>query len=80
MIRRAFELLIRFKNDLKKVSATEALSEASLDEGAVCQDVTDEDDEPLTWAEQKGIRRELRRFQLWHALRRKVPRGFEEGV
>lgn len=36
--------------------------------------------EPLTWAEQKCIRTELRRFQLWQALRLKVPKGFEEGV
>ena len=86
MIRRALEFLVQVKNDLKKVDVVEAMRDSdrvnaftSDEDGGMFED--DEDDGgPLTWAEQKNIRVELRRFQLWHALRMKVPKGFEEGV
>ena len=46
-----------------------------------CRPVVDDDDEddgePLTWAEQKNVRKELRRFLTWQALRVRIPRGLE---
>lgn len=74
MFRRTLEFLVRVKRGLKK--KVESV-------GPDCRPpaADDEDDgEPLTWAEQKNVRKELRRFQLWHALRVKVPKGFEEGA
>ena len=79
MIQRVFEHLVRFKNRLKQVDADTPVCGVEIAGGE--DDFVDVDDgEPLTWAEQKNIRKELRRFQLWHALRLKVPRGFEEGA
>jgi len=78
LIRRALEFLVRFKNGLKGQEDDAFGIVGGDDDGGADDD--DDDGEPLTWAEQKNIRKELRRFQLWHALRLKVPRGFEEGV
>jgi len=49
--------------------------------GAEADDYDDYDEDadpnPLTWAELKNVRKELRRFLTWHALRTKVPKGWE---
>jgi hypothetical protein len=77
MIQHMIESLLRLKNKLKGVD--EDVPETGVE--IVCdEEEFDEDDydgEPLTWAEQKNIRKELRRFQLWHALRMKVPAAWE---
>lgn len=78
MIRKFLELLIRAKDALKKQECTSF--DVEVVGGEVVEEEFVDDGEPLTWAEQKNIRKELRRFQLWHALRVKVPKGFEEGV
>jgi hypothetical protein len=84
MIRRALDFLVRVKRGLTKKRFVGVEHPpgwvnplANDEDGGL--DVDEDDEEPLTWAEQKNIRKELRRFQLWHALRVKVPRGFEEG-
>lgn len=76
MIERVLEALVSLKPHLKPKPKLTIEEEICIPQGMSLPE--EEDDEPLTWAEQKGIRAELRRFQLWHALRRKVPRGFEE--
>lgn len=81
LIRRMFEFFVRLKNDRKKQAMIAAYCDEPDEPDEPEIDVEDDnadDGEPLTWAEQKNIRKELRRFQLWHALRIKVPRGFEE--
>jgi len=85
LIQRLLERLVRFKNSLNGDTtdpfAVETLGGDVGDEPVeAVEDEPVDDGRPLTWAEQKCIRTELRRFQLWHALRMKVPRGFEEGV
>lgn len=69
MIHRVLEFLVRVKDDLKKVDTVEASPKVRT--------VDEDDGALLSWAEQKGIRRELRRFLTWHALRMKVPKGWE---
>ena len=87
MIERALNFLIRFKNDLKGIEPVEDIDDTSeLDQDVdeddgVVDDYDDYDEDadpdPLTWAELKNVRKELRRFLTWHALRMKVPKAWE---
>ena len=79
LIGRMLESLVRFKDKLKKQDEIAAYCDEPDPPVVEEIDEDDEDDDPLTWAEQKNVRKELRRFQLWHALRLRVPKGFEEG-
>ena len=89
MIERALNFLIRFKNDLKGIETVEDIDDTSeLDQDEAQDEAQDEpedyddydedaDPDPLTWAELKNVRKELRRFLTWHALRMKVPKAWE---
>jgi len=75
LIGRALEALVRFKNNLIQVDQDVPVTGVEIIGG---EDEDYEDDgEPLTWAEQKNVRVELRRFLTWHALRMKVPSAWE---
>ena len=83
MIQRVLERLVRLKNHLKRQDEIAAYCDEPAPTGIEVvggdEDFDEDvDGEPLTWAEQKNIRVELRRFLTWHALRMRVPKAFED--
>lgn len=68
------------KKNLKKKNMVEASRRAFLDSDYVNPLANDEDTTTAFWLEPKSVRDAKRRAKLKHALRRKVPRAWEEGV
>lgn len=88
MIERALRALVRVKDRMLRRRAIIAYCDGYDEEADIRERLADLDDvenfdedadgEPLTWAEQKNIRKEYRRYRTWLALRTKVPKGLED--